>query len=384
MPVRVVMLILGLALIIYLLGSKRVTATTREKVLLSGIAALGCVGFVIGQSVISGSETDALFRYTLLYPAMLIVGYLISRASKTHLLAHVYVYVSLVMALLAVFERLRGTFLVAGTYDNADRLVRDGALRSIVFSEHPLVLSVLIAASGPFIPLVFRSLGARLAAYSLIIGGILSTNSRGALAILAAWFLVKAATKVKFLTPGAARVAKVLGFVGAGVAFISIVIGEGIDELSSVSAVDASAEYRVALYSFAVRSLIEQPWGWGISGLPEGVYLLPSYFGVLDISKTVDSELALAIFDFGWLGLLGFVGLLFVQFRTRSLSRPIGQAALIISASGLYLALHAWVGLGSVWLLLAGLALGAVSHDAPSPESNSRTEASFKKTTAPT
>ncbi|MCZ9882315.1 O-antigen ligase family protein [Arthrobacter sp. B2a2-09] len=368
-PVRVVMLVLVLAMIAYLLGFKGASTNHRERALLAGLAILSCVGFGIGQATITASETDALFRYTLLYPAIFIAGYLTSKAGKAHLLSHIYVYISLGMALLAVFERLRGSFLVAGGYENADRLVRDGALRSVVFSEHPLVLSVLIAASVPLVPLMFKSFGARCLTYLVLVGGVLSTNSRGALAILAAWFVIRAAMRINFLTPATARIAKFLAFFGAGVAFISIMIGNGMDELSSASAVDASAEYRAALYSFAIRSLTEQPWGWGISGLPEGVYLLPSYFGVLDISKTVDSELALAMFDFGWVGLCGFVGLFFIQIRARSLSNPLGQAALIITVSGLYLALHAWVGLGSVWILMAGLALGRLSPSVPPSES---------------
>ena len=371
-PVRVVALILVLGMIVYLIGSKRVSVSPKEKAQLIGLTVLCCSGFGIGQILTDVAESDPLFRYTLLYPAMLIGGFLAARAGKAIVLSRAYVFVSLGMAILASLEHLRGTFLVAGGYEYADRLVRDGTLRSVVFSEHPLVLSVLIAASAPFVPLTFKSRAARCLAYVILLSGVISTNSRGALAILAVWFVIRAATKINFVTPGTARVAKWLGFLSCTGAFIAIILSDGIDQLSSASAVDASAEYRGALYTFAIRSLIEQPWGWGISGLPEGVYLVPSYFGVLDISKTVDSELALSMFDFGWLGLCGFIGLLILQLRAGSLNNAFGQGALIVTASGFYLALHSWAGLGSMWLLLAGLALGgSASHRPKSAEDNS-------------
>lgn len=100
-----------------------------------------------------------------------------------------------------------------------------------------------------------------------------------------------------------------------------------------------------------------QPWGWGLGGLPPDVYLVSSPFGVHDLSVTVDSELALLAFDAGVVGVVLYAaGLGFLASRW-VLASEIGQAALLLILSGLYLALHAWTGLGLITLMLVGAAL---------------------------
>lgn len=353
-------LVLGL---VGLICDGAVLLTHREKVLSICFAALSVTSYFAGQTFLDPSASDPLFRYTLLLPTAALTGWLLARSNRRMTLSRVYVCVSIAMGLLSVLERVSGTFLVAGSYENAGRLLRDGSIRSIVFAEHPLVLSVMLICSLPFVPLALKRRWMQMAAYATIVAGTACTNSRGALVLVFIWILIRVVIRLGFLRSGLTRLIKATTVVVAIMAFIGLLLGNGSDQLESSSALDASAEYRTALYTFAARSLIEQPFGWGISGLPEGTYMVASFFGALDISSTVDSELALTMFDFGWIGLFVFAAIALGLIRPHRLSSHYGQAAVLATASGLYLAIHAWVGLGSLWWLLLGLAFGTKKSD---------------------
>ncbi|MFJ4226074.1 O-antigen ligase family protein [Paenarthrobacter nicotinovorans] len=358
-PLRFALLVFLILALVGLICDGALVLSHREKVFSISFAAVSGAAYVVGQTLLDPSQSDPLFRYTLLFPIAALTGWLLARSTKHLSVSRAYVSVSIAMGLLSVFERLSATFLVAGSYENAGRLIRDGSIRSIVFAEHPLVLSVLLICSLPFVPLAFKRRWLQMAAYATIIAGTVCTNSRGALVLVGIWILLRVVIRLGLLRSGVTRAVKASTAVVASIAFIGLMLGNGSDQLESSSALDASAEYRTALYTFAARSLIEQPFGWGISGLPEGTYMVASFFGTLDISNTVDSEVALTIFDFGWIGLLAFAVIAFGLVRPHRLSSHYGQAALLATASGLYLAIHAWVGLGSLWWLLLGLAFGA-------------------------
>lgn len=337
----------------------------------SGTRMIGIAGpvlcilsFGIFQAVVSPDLLDPLFRYTVLFPVMLILGLITGRVDKDKIAARAFVYIAISMAILAIIERLSGSFFVAGSYVDADRLVRDGAIRSIVGAEHPLVLSVLLVTAIPLLQMTFSHRGWRLAMHGFLLAGIFATNSRGALAVAALWLVLSLALKTQLLQRAGSFALRTLAVAAAGTGIIWLVAGTGSESLSSTSAIDASAEYRSALYVFALRTLMEQPFGWGLGGLPEGVYVVASYFGRLDVAATVDSEIALAMFDFGWLGVLGIVGLGYFLLKSNRFQSPTGQSALLISASGFYLALHSWAGLGSAWFLLLGLCVSCVAPSA--------------------
>ncbi|BCW11826.1 hypothetical protein NtRootA4_28890 [Arthrobacter sp. NtRootA4] len=357
-PVRVALLAFLTIGLLALIFEGRVDLSRRAK-FLSALLIVASVSLnLLGLSITDESSSESLFRYTLLFPLAGLSGFIFSRSGKGPLVARIYVIVTLFMSLLAVVERLSGSFIVAGTYENAGRLVRDGTVRSIVFAEHPLVLSVLLICALPFVSKAIHPRWLCFMAYISIVAGIICTNSRGALVLLGIWVVVAIADRMGLLKSGLTKILKILAAVIAALAFLGLLLGSGSEQLDSSSAVDASAEYRTALYTFAARSLIERPLGWGISGLPEGTYFATSLFGSLDVSKTVDSELALAMFDFGWLGLAAFVTTTFALLRPRRIASSFGQAAFLATASGLYLALHSWTGLGSLWWLLIGLAFG--------------------------
>ncbi|WP_458781230.1 hypothetical protein [Arthrobacter sp. D3-16] len=365
-PVRFVLALAALTIIVT--TTLKYRATLSRKVLrVVSITSTSClVAYGALQMFVQPEMLDPLFRYTVLFPLMFVAGYVACNLNLGAVLSKLYVLTGLAMAALAVLERVQNSFFLAGNYENAGRLVRDGAIRSIVGAEHPLVLSVLLVAAIPLVQVTFTTLVLRTGAFVLLIAGIVSTNSRGALVLICMWFVITAALKSRIF--GRVHTSLLQFFAAASivVGLIWILTGSGSDSLSSTSAVDASAEYRSSLYLFAAQSLVEQPWGWGLSGLPVGVYVVASYFGSLDIAVTIDSEVALLMFDFGWLGVLGFIVMASFLLRAGRLRSPLGQAALLLSASGFYLALHSWSGLGSAWFLLLGL---SVSYGITKPKS---------------
>lgn len=356
-PVRFVLALAALTVIVTLTLKYRATLSPKVFRAVSITSTSCLVAYGTLQLFVQSEMLDPLFRYTVLFPLMFLAGYVASNLNLGVVVSKLYVLTGLTMAALAVVERIQNSFLLAGNYENAGRLVRDGAIRSIVGAEHPLVLSVLLVAAIPLVQVTVTSLVLRTGAFVLLIAGIVSTNSRGALVLVCMWFVITAALKSKIF--GRAHTSLIQFFAAASlvVGLIWMLTGSGSDSLSSTSAVDASAEYRSSLYLFAAQSLVEQPWGWGLSGLPVGVYVVASYFGSLDIAMTIDSEVALLMFDFGWLGVLGFVSMASFLLRAGRLNSPLGQAALLLSASGFYLALHSWSGLGSAWFLLLGLSV---------------------------
>lgn len=361
-PVRFVMMLFAALLLLIVIGTRReYFSTQRLQVIVLGLAACSLL-FGVMQFFDGPHESDPLFRYVVLFPMIFVAGNVLSVSGLGKKTANLLVYAAIFMGLLAIVERARGAFFVAGSYENAGRLVRDGTIRSIVFAEHPLVLSVLLIAAVPFVQATFKNRLHCFLAYSLLVSGIVATNSRGALTLVIGWFLLTWAHRFGILgrTGAGARWTRILGAGAVAAGFLTLLFSTGAENLSSTSAVDASAEYRSSLYYFAALSMLDHPWGWGLTGLPQGIYVASSYFGPLDIARTIDSEVALVMFDFGWIGLLGLFYLVYVLTKGQRLKTPFGQSALLVTASGSYLALHAWVGLGSMWFFLVGLAIGAV------------------------
>lgn len=359
-PVRFVMMLFAALLLLIVIATRReYLSAQRLQVIIIGLSAFILL-FGVMQFFTAPQESDPLFRYVILFPLIFVAGNVLSVSDLGTRVAKLLVYAAIFMALLAVFERFRGSFFVAGSYENAGRLVRDGTIRSIVFAEHPLVLSVLLIAAIPFVQITFKNRLPCFLAYFLLVAGIVSTNSRGALTLTIGWFLLTWAFRIGIVGHKGAIWARVLAVGATAVGFLTLLFGSGAENISSTSAIDASAEYRSSLYYFAAQSMLDQPWGWGLTGLPQGIYVASSYFGPLDIARTIDSEVALVMFDFGWVGLLGFFYLVSLLTKGKILRTPFGQSALLVTASGSYLALHAWVGLGSMWFLLIGLAIGSV------------------------
>lgn len=319
----------------------------------------GTMIYVLIGGALEASQQDALFRYVVLYPAAVLAGVALQRSGQSSSARKAYAWTSLLFAAAAIAERLLGTFFVAGTYMNANKLMRDSEIRSIVFSDHPLVLSVLFLVAAPTIWYSGWKSSARVCCLLILAGGVWSTSSRGAIVLSLFWLAMLLATRIGWLSRRSAREAGLLLVTGVSCLVLYAAILGGDSELTSSDNVAASAEYRTSLYAASFESLRLQPFGWGIQGLPEGVFIVNTRSGSLDIANTVDSEFVLASFDFGLLGIMLFMIILVLPLSKQRLLTWEGQAALLATLSGFYLALHAWTGIGFLWLLCFGLAAAA-------------------------
>jgi hypothetical protein len=355
-PVRFLIFVVICLIIVQLLWrpspSGAGVARNRTFAVAGVLLALLVLVFFLGTDVLSPEYADPVFRYFILFPCAFLLGVSISRdESQVRFLARTYVGWATVFAVLALVESLSGGLLF-GRSDLTRELVRFDRQRAILLSEHPLVLAVLFLVA---IPLAWRYVshrGARLLIVVTTVVGIAATGSRGALALVAVWVAIALLLR----STGRSRLPQVVAVtvLAGGLAYLASAAPSSAS-LDSTESDAASVEYRFELYSVLVDSLAEAPFGWGITGLPDGVYLVASAFGIKDLAVTVDSEIAMAVFDFGLIGLVIFVGMLLYAVRPAVVTLAEGQAAILVLLSGLYLALHAWTGLPVILMALLGL-----------------------------
>ncbi len=81
-----------------------------------------------------------------------------------------------------------------------------------------------------------------------------------------------------------------------------------------------------------------------------------SPFGTLDISDTVDSELVNTALEFGYAGLAVLALIVVLVIRRLRADRWWTHMAALITAAGVYLSLHSWLSLLSLWAIILGAA----------------------------
>lgn len=318
------------------------------------------VAYCAVLSPLSPDENDAFFRYTLLLPLAAIAGALIAGSQVREWFGRALVAAALLSSLVAIIE-LALDVHVADRGDATAGLVRDGMTRAVVLTEHPLVLSALIVASLPFLWAMRLKWWVSAALSVLMIAGVYATGSRGGLALVAAFVVILVIVR-RWPAASAGRPGlRIAVATGVALALAVVLLVSGFlqaDLLTSDDPETASLQYRLVLYQKVLDSLGTHPFGWGIGGLPAGVYLVPSPFGVHDISVTIDSEIALLAFDAGIIGVLVFIALVGFLCSRWVLASPFGQSALLLAGAAFYLAIHAWTGLAVIAVLIVG---GAVA-----------------------
>ena len=324
--------------------------------------------WIIGSPVagIEPSEGDALFRYLVLLPVSATLGYTLVRTGNGASLKRSYLFWSLTMGSFAMVEAALGEMLLPRP-DIARSLVRDGAQRAILASEHPLVLAALLVAATPLAVTLIARPSLRVVAVVVLFGGIFATDSRGAVVV----FIVSLALALWSRRGERLSSGKAGALVSFPLVIISIAavvawafsVAPSDTVLSSSDGTEASSQYRVVLYQYLLLSLREMPLGWGLGGLPEHTYIVPSAFGIKDLALTVDSEPALLVFKWGWLGLAFFGALLLWLAGRRRFLEPFGIASLSIVLSGVFLALSSWTGLPVALAMLLGATTASTSRD---------------------
>ena len=348
--------------------STTVANRTMLSVLVLGFTGIMLVAFM-GLQVVTAAIGDSYFRYFVVVPLSMAYGYLLVRSGRIAQMGYALLTVGVISSLLAVVERVTGGPILDG--NPFDEFI-DGQYRAAVFSEHTLVMSSLIV--GALTVAIVATKGVtRVAAIAVLIAGIATTFSRGAL-ILAAGYVIVAAVWAS--APAIRRHVSTIRVAALGLVLIAAPLlflwqPLGVNGVTSSDPTVASAQYRGAIYAVALDSLRTHPLGWGPTGPPKGEFTLRSPFGTLDVSDTVDSELVHTALDFGYIGLALLAAIVVVVlFRLRA-DRWWSHMALLITAAGLYLSIHSWLSLLSLW----ALALGAVIANPPSRSSGNLTDA---------
>ncbi|WP_308221723.1 O-antigen ligase family protein [Georgenia sp. EYE_87] len=275
--------------------------------------------------------------------------------------ARAYLGWSLLFAILATVEASRDAVIFPGM---APTILRDGEVRAVLLSEHPILLSVYFVVCVPFVWRTVRSPILRWAFCVVLVSGILSTGSRGALVLVAVLAAVNLVSHLRRARQGARMTnVLVLGLsIGVALGIVTLVAGVEPFEGASITSSDptvASVQYRGVLYAEVAQSLKQMPFGWGVGGLPEGQIIVSSPFGPKDLALTVDSEIVLLAFDFGAAGVAAYLATMLWLVLGRGFRSPVSGAAIVAMSAGLYVAIHAWTGLPTLALFLVGATASA-------------------------
>lgn len=359
-PVRYVVTALLLILVLRISrdAQPRVRAHARTWVAVLLPLAIA-VGVAARMGTISAGTADALFRYIALVPSAVLYGYLLAKTRQTGAFGRAYVTWAGAMALWAVVESSVGHTLVAGA-DIQVSLVRDGQFRAIGLSEHPILLGLQIAVAVAFVLNDgARRWNSKVVFVAVLLSGIWATGSRGALALALGYLVAAGLYRTGFARLLRGKVLAASAVLAFGVGLVAVpfaVAALGEQGIASADAAQASAEYRLVLYSRIAGAVADRPLGWGLEGLPIGQLVVDSPFGQKDLAYTVDSEIALLAFDAGVLGLLGFA-VLAALVAVRALQGvAFASASALILVAGSFVAIHAW----TIFPILFAVLVGAI------------------------
>ena len=326
------------------------------------MVALAGICVVVGSAIVESSPRidpvlqANLQRFIVLFPVAFIAGIAIAR-SGTRPFLRAAITVAVAMSVLATYEYLTGASLF-GREGEFAWLQQGGRSRSLVGAEHSLVLGALLMSSIPAL-LIVRRMSTRQVLCAIILAGVWFTNSRGSFA-----FAVPLAALVLFPNLLGAILAKrrpvvVLSVVSfAALAYLSVAVWE--PRTTSTNWSENSAQYRPAMYALVPRMLTEIPYGYGFGELPLGRWLVEAPTGFADVAHSTDSQLVLSVLRLGIPGLLAYVAVWVLAIRRWQRSNEIALMLLAVTASGLFVALDAWDGLGTYWVLLAGISFGSL------------------------
>ncbi|PWJ25117.1 hypothetical protein ATK17_1229 [Branchiibius hedensis] len=319
-------------------------------------------GFAL-SSLISGSVVASSNgqRFLMTFPIAVAAGWVLacSRAGLDYL-ARTIATVGTLTAVLAIIEFATGHSLFRRDAE-FETYVRGDSARAVVGAEHPLILGVLLCVAVPFTYRAVRRWWLRWSCLAVLLAGVYVTGSRGP------WG-VSIGVVVLLAVPGLAR------FIGRhfGTLLFAVMVGLGVlwyfasrvwqPVTTSTDTLANSMEYRAAIYSLLPRILLAQPFGYGLGDLPTGVWLIRGPSEMTDITATVDSQWVLSAMRLGWLGVaLVFllVAIAIVALRRRL---DFGLGLFVFTGCGTFVALDAWDGAGSLWMVLVGVCVRLMSY----------------------
>ncbi|MGW0172762.1 O-antigen ligase family protein [Rhodococcus sp. NPDC003322] len=334
-------------------GGASIATKTFASVVITCFAAIVLTEF-LGFEVASPAIADSYFRYVAIVPLSAAYGHLLVRGGRARQFGQAFLAIGLVASPLAVVEYVinRPLFANRGRFET----YLGEQYRASLLSGQPLVLAILLLCAVAIAFVMLRG-HLRWIAIAILVSGVAATDSRGALGLTFV-FLALAVIWERFprLHEHEKLFRAIFVTASAVAPFMMMTRYAGFAGITSSDPATASQQYRGALYSIAGRTLSDRPWGWGIQGLPPGIYTFRSPFGLIDASDSLDSEFVQLLVEFGYLGALALiVAIVVVALRLRW-DRWWTLTAVLITAAGYYLSIHSWLGILSLWALSVGAA----------------------------
>lgn len=309
----------------------------------------------------SQATADFLRVYVLVPVTALATGLVLNRVGDVDLLSAPLIVVSLPTAALAVYERLTnkplipGRVIGEGNLESGSVYTSEGTIRAIVGAEHPLVLASLFACALPLV--VALKISSRLFACAALLGGIWATGSEGLLAVATVIAVLVIGSKYlrRSLTPKTIWPLVAVGLLG----FVYYSVAVWRPTITSVENQIASFQYRTAMYSLVPDILSSNVFGYGLGDAPQGQLYVSAPGDYIDISRTIDSEYVLLVVELGIIGVLIYAVSSFLILRyslNDESDSTLMRTGLVLVVCGVFLALHVWATVGSLYLILVGYA----------------------------
>jgi hypothetical protein len=298
-----------------------------------------------------------LEHFAVLLPLSAVVGWALVTSGKLRL----YLSWQLLIGTLTVAPALYEWYSGSDLFQSASAFARNGRNRAVVGAEHPLVLGALFLALMPIALWLVRGWLGYLNCIALYVG-VWATGGNGAEIIggvLLGLLLVPPVTRRLLATWYALTglLTLLAGYLGIGGIWLWSA------QVHGTSSTAVSNGYREALYHLLPRLLVVKPFGYGLGGLPANTwYVGTQVSGITDISKSIDSELVLAVANFGWIALIGYLTIMGIGVAASVNANAVGLSSLTLTLVGLFVAIHAWTSLGCFWFIGIGACSAILRH----------------------
>lgn len=309
---------------------------------------------ILGDGTAVGNSS--IQRFLGIFVPAIIAGFMAGRSPATiDAFARVVSVVGTVTGGLAWLEYALGRSAI-GLQTRLEAVMRDDSVRAVLGSEHALILAVLLTSFLPF-ALFNNKPVVRVVQVTAILAGIWATGSRGPVIIAAILIVLYVLGLWHPLIYRRTVIASTIAAAGlAGLWYRATNVW--VPYTFSLDWSQNSLEYRPAIYALLPDILNARPLGYGANTMPPGVWLLSAPDRVVDLTVSVDSQLVLGALRFGWLAVIWFVAVAFLGILATRYRQDVGLSLLVVTGSGLFVALDAWDRAGAWWLFLTGAALG--------------------------
>lgn len=286
-----------------------------------------------------------------------------TRAASLARIRKAWLFCAFASVPLAVCEYLTGSRIFpARLLTNLDR--------SVAGTEHPIVLGMMLSAAIPLLLGLRRS--ARMAGVAVLLVGVFTTGSAGPMAVsVILSVVVLLARKDRTEQRGVIWIGIAAVGLFAYLAYSATNVWS--TQLHDATINDYNDQYRLAIYSMVPRMLSDAPFGFGLAGLPPGQYYVQStLLGLMDVSKTLDSEFVLLVAKIGVLGIAVAVAAVYFAVRSLGRNRMIALVFLAFLMNSFTVALHAWPGVAIATGYLFGACAWLVKRKRPASKPRRR------------